>query len=58
LWYHNKAKYLYYTRKTIQATYIDTGEEQSEQVNSFKYLETKVNTDNSNEEKIKERIAA
>jgi len=34
---NNKTKYLYCTRKTIQPTYIDTGEEQFEQVNSFKY---------------------
>ena len=33
--------------------YIDTGEEQFEQVNSFKYLGTVVNTDNSIEEEIK-----
>ena len=33
-------------------------EEQFEQVNSFKYLGTMVNTDNSIEEEIKERIAA
>jgi hypothetical protein len=55
---NNKTKYLYCTRKTIQPTYINTGEEQSEQVKSFKYLGTTVNTDNSIEEEIKERIAA
>jgi hypothetical protein len=55
---NNKIKHLYCTRKTIQPSYIDTGEEQFEQVNSFKYLETMVNTDNSIEEEIKERIAA
>jgi hypothetical protein len=55
---NNKTKYLYCTRKTIQPTYIDTEEEQFEQVNSFKYLGTMVNTDNSIEEEIKERIAA
>ena len=37
---------------------MDTGEEQFEQVNSFKYLGAMVNTDNSTEEEIKERIAA
>jgi hypothetical protein len=52
---NNKTKYLYCTRKTIQPTYINTGEEQFEQVNSFKYLGTTVNTDNSIEEEIKER---
>ena len=39
-------------------TCVDTGEEQFEQVNSFKYLGSVVNTDNSIEEEIKERIAA
>jgi len=37
---------------------MDTGEEQFEQVNSFKYLGAMVNTDNSIEEEIKDRIAA
>ena len=55
---NNKTKYLYCTRKTIHPTYMDTGEEQFEQVNSFKYLGAIVNTDNSMEEEIKERIAA
>ena len=55
---NNKTKYLYCTRKTIRPTYMDTGEEQFEQVNSFKYLGSMVNTDNSIEEEIKERIAA
>jgi hypothetical protein len=35
----NKTKYLHYTRKTIHPTYMDIGEEQVEQVNSFKYCE-------------------
>ena len=55
---NNKTKYLYCTRKTIHPTYINTGEEQFEQVNSFKYLGTMVNTDNSIEEEIMEREAA
>jgi hypothetical protein len=55
---NNKTKYLHCARKTIQPTYIDTGEEQFEQVNSFKYLGAMVNTDNTIEEEIKERIAA
>ena len=55
---NNKTKYLYYTRKTTHPTYMDTEEEQFEQVNSFKYLGAMVNTDNSIEEEIKERIAA
>jgi len=54
---NKKNKYLYCTGKTIQPTYIDTGEEQFEKVNSFKYLGTMVNTDNSLEEEIKQRIA-
>jgi hypothetical protein len=55
---NNKTKHLYCTRKTIQPTYINTGEEQSEQVKSFKYLGTMVNTDNSIKKEIKERRAA
>jgi hypothetical protein len=58
---NNKTKYLYCTRKTIQPTYINTGEEQLfKQINSFNYsyLGTMVNTDNSIEEEIKERTAA
>jgi len=50
---NNKTKYLYCTRKTIQPAYIDTGEEQFEQVNSFKYLGTMVNTDNFSRRKLK-----
>jgi len=37
---------------------LNAGEERFEQVNSFKYLGTMVNTDNFIEEEIKERIAA
>jgi len=55
---NNKTKYLFSTRKTIQPTYINTGEEQFEQVNSFKYVGTMMNTDSSIEEQIKERTAA
>ena len=54
----NKTKCLLCTRKTIHPTYIKTGEEQFEQVNSFKYVGTMVNTDNSIEEEIKGRISA
>jgi hypothetical protein len=43
----SKIKYLYCTRKTIHPTQINIGVEQFEQVNSFKYLGTTVNTDNS-----------
>jgi len=55
---NNKTKYSYCTIKTVQPTYIDTGEEQFEQVNSFKYLGKTVNTDSSFEEEIKEKIGA
>jgi len=41
-------------QKTIHPAYINTGEEQFEQVNSFKYLGRMVNTDSSIEEEIKE----
>jgi len=45
------------TRKIIHLTYINTGEEQFEELNSFKCLGTAVNPDSSAEE-IKERITA
>jgi hypothetical protein len=54
----SKTKHLHCTRKTIQPTYLNTGEEQFKQVNTFKYLGTMMNTNNSIEEEIKERIAA
>ena len=54
---NNKTKYLYCTRKTTNPTNINIGE-QFEQVNSFKYSGTTVNTDNSIEVEIKESIAA
>jgi len=54
----NKIKYLYCSRKIFQPTYLNTEEEQFEQVNSFKYLGSTVNTGNSIEEEIKERIVA
>ena len=55
---NNKTKYLYCSRKIFQPTYLNTGEEQFEQVNSFEYLGSMVNTDSSIEEEIKERIGA
>jgi hypothetical protein len=55
---NNKTKYLHCTRKIIQPTYIDTREGQFEKVNSFKYLGAMVNTDNTIEEEIKERMVA
>jgi len=45
-------------QKNIPPYLLNTGEEQFEQVSSFKYLGTMVNIDNSIEEEIKERIAA
>jgi hypothetical protein len=54
----NKTKYVYCTRKSIQHNHLIAGGERLEQVNSFKYLGTMVNTDSSIEEEIKERIAA
>jgi hypothetical protein len=54
----NKTKYLHCTRKSNQHNHLIAGDEWLEQVNSFKYLGTMVNTDNSIVEEIKERIAA
>jgi hypothetical protein len=54
----NKTKYLYCIRKPNQQNYPIAGDERFEQVNSFKYLGTMVNTDNSIVEEIKERMAA
>jgi hypothetical protein len=55
---NNKTKYLCCSRKIFQPTYLNTGEEQFQKVNSFKYLGSMVNTDNSIEEEIKERTVA
>jgi hypothetical protein len=44
--------------RTIRPTQLNVGGEQFEQVNSFKYLGTTVNTDNCVEEEIKEITAA
>jgi len=41
----------------MHPTYINTGEEQFEQVTSLKYLGTMVNSDNCIEEEIKESVA-
>jgi len=51
-------KYLFCTRKSIHPAYINTLEKQFVQVNSFKYLETKMNTDSCIEEEIIERVPA
>jgi len=50
--------YIYQRNAITEPTYIHTGVEQFEQVISFNYLGTMVNTDNSIEGEIKERIAA
>jgi len=49
---NNKTKYLYCTRKMFQPTYLNTSEEQFEQVDSFKYLGSMLNTENSIMEEI------
>jgi hypothetical protein len=54
----NKTKYLPCTRKSIQQKYLIAGGERHEHVNWIKYLGIMVNTGNSIEEEIKERIAA
>jgi hypothetical protein len=54
----NKSKYLHSTRKSKQHNHLIAGGEWLEQVNSFKYLGTMVNTDNSIEQQIKEEIVA
>jgi hypothetical protein len=54
----NKSKYLHSTRKSNQHSHLIAGGQWLEQVNSFKYLGTTVNTDNSIEEQIKEEIVA
>jgi hypothetical protein len=54
----NKTNYLHCSRNSLQQNHLIAGIERLEQVNSFKYLRTMVNTDKSIEEEIKERIAA
>jgi hypothetical protein len=58
LWIISVTEQIGGTRKTIQPAYINTGEELFERVNAFKYLGSMVNTNNSIEEEIKERIPA
>ena len=53
----HKTKYLKCTRKQDQSTFINIENKEFEQVKSFKYLGSTVNTDNTIEEEIKERIA-
>jgi hypothetical protein len=52
-----KTKYMKCTRRQDQLTYIQIENKELEQVNLFKYLGSIVNTDNTMEKEIKERIA-
>jgi hypothetical protein len=53
----HKTKYLKYTRRQDQPKSINIENKEFEQVKSFNYLGSTVNTDNTIEEEIKERIA-
>ena len=53
----HKTKYTKCTRRQNQLTPINIEDKDYEQVKSFKYLGAIVNTDNTIEEEIKERIA-
>jgi len=53
----HKTKYMKCTRRQNQLTPINIEDKDYEQVKSFKYLGAIVNTDNTIEEEIKERIA-
>jgi hypothetical protein len=53
----HKTKYVKCTRRQDQLTPINIKNKELEQVKSFKYLGSIVNTDNKMEEEIKERIA-
>ena len=53
----HKTKYLKYSRRQDQLKAINIENKEIEQVRSFKYLGSTVNTDNTMEEGIKERIA-
>jgi hypothetical protein len=53
----HKTKYLKYTRRQDQPKYINIENNEFEQVKSFKYVGSAVNTYNTIEEEIKERIA-
>jgi hypothetical protein len=53
----HKTKYLKCTRRQEQLKTINIENKEYEQVKSFKYLGSTVNTDNTIEEEIKERIA-
>ena len=53
----HKTKYLKCTRRQDQPKSINIENKEFEQVKSFKYLRSAVNTDNTIEEEIKERTA-
>jgi hypothetical protein len=53
----HKTKYMKYTRRQDQLTPINIENKEFEQVKTFKYLGSIVNTGNTMEEEIKERIA-
>ena len=53
----HKTKYLKYSRRQDQLKPINIENEEIEEVISFKYLGSTVNTENTIEEEIKERIA-
>ena len=53
----HKTKYLKCSRRQEQLKTINIENKETEQVRSFKYLRSTVNTDNTIEEEIKERIA-
>ena len=53
----HKTKYMKCTRKQDQLMPLNIENKEVEQVKSFKYLGSIVNTDNTMEEEIKERIA-
>jgi len=53
----HKTKYLKCSRRQDQLKAINIGNKETEQVRSFKYLESTVNTDNKMEEEMEVRIA-
>jgi hypothetical protein len=55
--YSIETKYLKCSRRQDQLKPINIESKEVEQVKSFKYLGSKVNTDNTIEEEIKERMA-
>jgi hypothetical protein len=53
----HKTKYMKCTRRQDQLTPINIENKELEQIKSFQYLGSIINTDNTMEEEIKERIA-